>query len=562
MAGMVRESTRPCVKESRFEEYKMSFLGIRADSDINLDEFERQLRAPGAQQASAEHPLAELAGLIESSMRPPEPSPSTVPADSKPLPTTDTETMKPSGKAVASESGYSRLPDRSHAGVAADRLLTSGALLKHAKRGVLAISLKAPEGIQSLQRKLKVSLEGRRPGVSALAPAAAALVGAALVGAVFWPRGGAATRPNEPPFIAAVQGPSKAPPPKSETAGAAIASPLRVAAQPGDDRVVGSGEKPIDRNDPALLANAPPSAASAPAPADAPQPADAASAGAEPPVAAALDAPLVEAPMAAHLAAAGTSDSPPDHAASQSPSAQQNATAASPAKDEAAHTGDAQQLPETPAPKPAHERAELAQPPERPAPKAARELAEVAQPPAKPAKVAREPAEVASTPKVAVPAKLTTVRPSHNVVARADATAETRSAPPRLGAYVIPQTAAEPQAEPLAADHESPGNPVTRAFGYVFGALTPASGPQQDDQKAVSNWAVQFAAPKSEAQAKIDAARLNSKYAAALNGATIGVHKTEVNGETSYALRVGGLSKADAAALCDRVRGHDCSLAK
>ena len=58
------------------------------------------------------------------------------------------------------------------------------------------------------------------------------------------------------------------------------------------------------------------------------------------------------------------------------------------------------------------------------------------------------------------------------------------------------------------------------------------------------------------------AARLNAKYAPALNGAIIGVHKTQVNGETTYALRVAGLSKADATALCVRVKGRDCSIAK
>ena len=46
------------------------------------------------------------------------------------------------------------------------------------------------------------------------------------------------------------------------------------------------------------------------------------------------------------------------------------------------------------------------------------------------------------------------------------------------------------------------------------------------------------------------------------NGATISVNKTLVKGETIYALRVAGLSKAEAAALCERVEGRDCFLAK
>ena len=79
-----------------------------------------------------------------------------------------------------------------------------------------------------------------------------------------------------------------------------------------------------------------------------------------------------------------------------------------------------------------------------------------------------------------------------------------------------------------------------------------------------TGWAVQLAAPKSEAEAKSAVARLNAKYASALNGSAIGVHKAVVNGDTIYRLRVVGLSKADAAALCARLKGDggDCFIAK
>ena len=44
----------------------------------------------------------------------------------------------------------------------------------------------------------------------------------------------------------------------------------------------------------------------------------------------------------------------------------------------------------------------------------------------------------------------------------------------------------------------------------------------------------------------------------------IGVHKAQVNGATVYRLRVVRLSKADAAALCSRVKGDggDCFIVK
>ena len=43
----------------------MSVSGSRASDEINLEEFERRLRAAGAQQARAEDPLAELSRLVE-----------------------------------------------------------------------------------------------------------------------------------------------------------------------------------------------------------------------------------------------------------------------------------------------------------------------------------------------------------------------------------------------------------------------------------------------------------------------------------------------------------------
>jgi hypothetical protein len=90
---------------------------------------------------------------------------------------------------------------------------------------------------------------------------------------------------------------------------------------------------------------------------------------------------------------------------------------------------------------------------------------------------------------------------------------------------------------------------LARAFGELVGALAGPAG-----------WGVQLAAPKSDTEAKSDVARLNVKYGSALNGAAIGVHKAQVNGATVYRLRVVGLSKADAAALCSRVKGDggDC----
>ena len=170
------------------------------------------------------------------------------------------------------------------------------------------------------------------------------------------------------------------------------------------------------------------------------------------------------------------------------------------------------------------------------------------------------------TPKLERPAKPSTRLPVSATVAKTVATASSaRAEIPRQsqhpGASTIPQAPTEPltiAAAPAAA--QEPVNPMT----HVLGTWTSVLGPLAVDQTATKsgNWAIQFAAPKSEAEAEAVAARLNGEYAPALNGATIGVRKTEVNGETIYALRVAGLSKADAMALCLRVKGRDCSIIK
>jgi hypothetical protein len=138
------------------------------------------------------------------------------------------------------------------------------------------------------------------------------------------------------------------------------------------------------------------------------------------------------------------------------------------------------------------------------------------------------------------------------------AATEMRRQPRRPAASMIPSAPAAPQTTAASAAAQQPVHPVT-----LFGALAGALGaPTVDQTASKGDWAIQFAAPKSEAEAKVAAARLNAKYAPALNGATIGVHKTQMNGEPTYALRVAGLSKADATALCVRVKGRDCSIAK
>ena len=162
-------------------------------------------------------------------------------------------------------------------------------------------------------------------------------------------------------------------------------------------------------------------------------------------------------------------------------------------------------------------------------------------------------------------AKLSRRLPVTVTVAKTTATAPSARAemprqPQHPGASTIPQAPIEPHTIVAQAAAQEPVNPMT----HVFSARTGVLGPSAVDQTATKSgdWAIQFAEPKSEVEAEVAAARLNAKYAPALNGATIGVRKTQVNGEIIYALRVAGLSTADAMALCVRVKGRDCSIIK
>ena len=154
-----------------------------------------------------------------------------------------------------------------------------------------------------------------------------------------------------------------------------------------------------------------------------------------------------------------------------------------------------------------------------------------------------------------MPTKLSPKSSARVVVAKTDttapdATAQTPSAP----AQPVKPEKAPKKPKPEQTQAEATETPAAPAAPPVDATAATASG----------GWAVQLAAPKSEAEASSEMARLTSKYSADLNGSALGVHKAVVNGETIYRLRVVGLTKADAAALCARLKGDGgaCFIAK
>ena len=493
------------------QEYEMSVSGKQAAAEVNLDEFERRLRSPSSQQTSAEDLLAELALLVDSSALLPtrSPWPSQVQTDIEPPPL-EIATLQPVNDVEPDE------PTRT-----------------------ASVDIEAPRaskfGDAYRRDPIDVDLStGRRSGGWTLKVWALALAaGAALIAAVFALKGGAPGQPNAPPFVASADGSTKAPQRSDETVATssdAGATTRKDIAQPAAVKGVNSEEPPIELGDHASLGSAPPAANLTPTSAGAAQSTAGASSG--PPVSV-VNTPVVAPPFAASPAAAPQL---PDPKALRTVSLRPNGTQIATATPSATDSSEAVRASDGP------------QPSAKPPTKGASEAPGVARP---------------STHKLDLPTKLST-KPSARIVV-----AKTETAAPGPEADKAPATPMEPQAatEAPLVPAQRPVDPLSHAFSNIVGALgvPAASAPQPVDQTAAhksGDWAIQFAAQRSEAEAKANVARLNAKYAAALNGATIGVNKTLVNGETIYALRVTGLSKAEAAALCERLKGRDCFIAK
>src|SRR5208283_2459347 len=173
---------------------RMSVSGSRAAVEINLDEFERRLRAAGAQPAGLEDPLFELARLVETSrpaaasaappMRPDEDGP-------EPL---ETATLRPAFDESTDDQGET-----------AEVEAPPVAVFQHFDDNALSRA-EQPTDRRRGGWKLKIS--------------ALAVAGVAMIGAVIALKGGVPGMPRQPPFIVAAQGPIKVLPPSDDTVGA------------------------------------------------------------------------------------------------------------------------------------------------------------------------------------------------------------------------------------------------------------------------------------------------------------------------------------------------------
>ena len=172
------------------------------------------------------------------------------------------------------------------------------------------------------------------------------------------------------------------------------------------------------------------------------------------------------------------------------------------------------------------------------APRADAPVAPVAQATAKSAKSAKSTSRVATKPmSIAAAADANDTAP---VAKPTKATKKTK--PQRVAS-------ADPEDKVAAPDQTAQGQTQADAEPKVSGS---------------GGFAVQLAAPGSEAEAKAATSRLGKKFADVLSGRHLGFHKADSNGRSVFRVRVSSLSKEDASELCDKVKseGGSCFVAK
>jgi hypothetical protein len=249
----------PRAEQLRFRGYARSYLGVsdkdrvsnfRPAAGAEPDRFERTSPAAGAQQAGAEDPLAKLERLVESwklaSATPPAPARAVAPpartSQATPQP------LKPTPLGPPIDEGRD---DRAEPGA-----------IKAEASQLVGAEDDQPQELSQPELSSPRRFVGWKLAASALAVACSA-----MIGAVFVLKGGVSGLPKESPFIAAADGPTKAPPPSDGPATAAsdAGAPLMKKNAPSaqvDD--AGSGRQPVNPIPPPSIGGAPASA-SAPA---------------------------------------------------------------------------------------------------------------------------------------------------------------------------------------------------------------------------------------------------------------------------------------------------------
>jgi hypothetical protein len=471
--------------------------------EVNLDEFEKRLRAAGAPSAGSEDPLAELTRLVNS-----------VHAEAR----------------RAARAPQSEAPQAD-----GEPAMTLPPAFGANPRPAFAETEAVMETETDYAAEASLPQE---PALAEPAPARASrgwgfkvtgmiVVGVALLAGAAALKHGVPGLPKAPPFIAADDAPTKVQPPNEanvQTNGDIAALLMKDSATPTPVKVVNTEEQPIDLRTQTQPPT--PSASAGPPSAFGPSPTLAADTGS--PVATAPDTQIVPPAAASASVAPLFPAAKPVKTVSVRPDGTLIAATADAAPSAAAPAPDV-----------------------------------VPTPPVKLAVRAVDPIVAtpeAATPKLELPTKLSP-KSQQRVVAKTDTTA------PDADASATPSAPLQLVAPP------KPGKPVKPAPKTVAEASTADSPPADSAPAAAAapsaaqgggEWAVQLSAPRSEADAQSAIAKFKSKYADALGDSALSIHQADVKGQTIYRVRVGGLSKSDAGALCTKLKagGGDCFVAK
>jgi hypothetical protein len=147
-------------------------------------------------------------------------------------------------------------------------------------------------------------------------------------------------------------------------------------------------------------------------------------------------------------------------------------------------------------------------------------------------------------------------------VAKLEAPADAASAPPDSAPPARAEKAEKPAKLPTKLSKPKPK--PTPAPEDATPASADAGATPSFEPAPSGGWAVQLAAPRTEEEARSAITRLQGKYGDDLGSTPLGIHKAEVKGETIYRVRAGGLSKSAALAMCSKLKanGGDCFVSR
>jgi hypothetical protein len=601
----------------------MSETALRVTPAVNIDEFERRLRATGSLIAQQEDPLAELARLLGAE----DAAPASSAAPAVEAPKSRTEPAPPSRPPILSaESDQRRVVNIDFGGEPSASAPKPPPIPDHAPDFEIeaASDEAADTHVSHLAESMAGAEETPRPRRKVWAMSVLVLIGAVGATGAWFYRGGAVPGlgSRTPPFIMAASGPTKVQPPSQDT----VSSPNDVASLLGKEQpikpaaatITSSQEQPVDLNERAKAQASAEARAAAPAP--------------SPPTIAAAPLVVVAAPPAGSNATTSTSSAPvtssvggaaapaPAIVADASPTRSiaaisSNAAPITPSSTTIqGGTGSAAPAPPTPFPEPKRVKTISVRPDgsEIGAPSLDRADQKPIEPafeqPVNPPKpVVRPPIDASApepaTPKLDLPSK-PTKSTTRVPIAKIDTTAATatsqspeaptqpalnsqhessakkREAATKVASAEPPPVVAAPvQAPPQSAPESAqPKSFLSAIFGGNSQEQPPApiaSEPPKPVKTATAEatpasdggggYAVQLAAPGSEAEAESMSNRLRTKYASELSGIDLSVHKAVIKDKTVYRVRAGdGMSKSAAVSLCEKLKaaGGACFLAR